>query len=61
MAEIEYGCSGQETINLASDYAMHMDLRDKKHPLSACWLYNFLNRWTDLKSEKPRSLEVEKG
>ena len=60
-AEVGYGCSRQETINLASDYAMYMGLRDKEHRLSDRWLYNFLQRWPDLKLKKLRSLEVERA
>ena len=44
MAEVGYGYSRQETINLAPDYAINMGLRDKEHPLSDRWLYNFLQR-----------------
>ena len=61
MAEVGYGYSRQETINLASDYAINMGLRDKEHPLSDRWLYNFLQRWPDLKLKKPRSLEVARA
>ena len=37
-----------------------MGRRDKEHPLSDRWLYNFLQRWPDLKLKKPRSLESNK-
>ena len=58
MAEIGYGYSRQETINIASDFAHHLGLCDKSHRLSLQWLYNFLSRWPELKVKKPRSLEI---
>lgn len=38
MSEVGYGYSRQETINLASDYAVNLGLRDKAHPLTDRWL-----------------------
>lgn len=38
MAEVGYGYSRQETLNLASDYAVHLGLRDRNKPLSLQWL-----------------------
>ena len=61
MAEVGYGYSRQETINLASDYAIFLGLRDKHHPLTDRWLYNFLDRWPELKVKKPRSLEIARA
>ena len=61
MAEVGYEYSRQETIILASDYAINMGLTDKEHPLSNRWLYNFLQRWPDLNLMKPRSLEVARA
>ena len=39
MAEIDYGYSRQETINVASDFAHHLGLCDESHSLSLQWLY----------------------
>ena len=61
MAEIGYGYSRQETINIASDFAHHLGLCDKSHRLSLQWLYNFLGRWPELKVKKPRSLEIARA
>ena len=61
MAEVGYGYSRQETINLASDYAVCLGLRDKDHPLTNRWLYNFIQRWPELKLKKPRSLEIARA
>ena len=58
MAEIGYGYSRQETLNVASDYAHHLGLCGKSHRLSLQWLYNFLKRWPELKGKAPRSLEI---
>jgi hypothetical protein len=58
MAELGYGYSRMETINLASDYAIHLGLRPKEKLFSLKWLYNFLQRWPNLIVRKPRSLEA---
>ncbi|XP_060566679.1 uncharacterized protein LOC132725560 [Ruditapes philippinarum] len=52
MAEIGYGYSRQETINLATDYAIHLGIRDRNKPFSLTWLYSFLDRWPNLKIKK---------
>lgn len=52
MAEIGYGYSRKETINLASDYAIHLGIKENGHKFSLKWLYNFLSRWPDLKVKK---------
>lgn len=61
MAEVGYGYSRQETINLATDYAINMGLRDKGDPFTKTWLYNFLERWPNLKAKKPRSLDIARA
>ncbi|XP_053376483.1 uncharacterized protein LOC128547533 [Mercenaria mercenaria] len=61
MAEIGFGYTLQETINLASDYAVHLGLREQDKPLSKQWFYNFLNRWSSIKVVKPRSLEMARA
>lgn len=58
MAEIGYGYTRRETLNLASDYAVHLGYRDQDHPLSFRWLKNFLSRWPAMKVQKPRKLEA---
>ena len=49
MAEVGYGYSRQEAVNLASGYAVCFELRDKDHSLSNRRLYNFLEKWPELK------------
>ena len=61
MAEIGYGYSRQETINLASDYAVELGIRERAYPLSVMWLRNFLGRWPELTVKEPRSLEVARA
>lgn len=39
MAEVGYGYSRQETIDLASDYAVSLGFRDRSHLLTDRWLY----------------------
>ena len=62
MAEVGYGYSRQDTMNLASDYAVHLNLRtSSQKPLTDRWLYSFLSRWPELKLKKPRALEVARA
>lgn len=62
MAEVGYGYSRQETMNLGTDYVVELGLRSKHHkPLSDKWLYNFLEHWPQLKLKKPRALEVARA
>ncbi|XP_048238250.1 MFS-type transporter clz9-like [Haliotis rufescens] len=61
MGKIGYGYTRQETINLASDYAVHLGYRDRSHPLSLRWLYSFIDRWPELKVQKPRKLEAARA
>ncbi|KAJ8304314.1 hypothetical protein KUTeg_017897 [Tegillarca granosa] len=58
MTEIGYGYTRAETLNLASDYSVHLGHRDRQHPLILRWLYNFLQRWPDVRVQKPHSLEA---
>ncbi|XP_060594276.1 uncharacterized protein LOC132748679 [Ruditapes philippinarum] len=61
MDDVGYGYSRQETLNLASDYAVHLGLRDKDHPLTDRWLYKFLSRWPEIGVKKPCSLEIARA
>ncbi|XP_053382815.1 uncharacterized protein LOC128549658 [Mercenaria mercenaria] len=62
MAEVGYGYTRQETMNLATDYAIELGLRTKDdRPVSDKWLYNFLGRWPELKLKKPRALEIARA
>ena len=62
MAEVGYGYTRQETMNLATDYAIELGLRIKSdNTFSDKWLYNFLGRWPELVLKKPRALEVARA
>ncbi|XP_046583812.1 uncharacterized protein LOC124290995 [Haliotis rubra] len=61
IGEIGYGYTRQETINLASDYAVNQGHRDRDRPLSLRWLYSFLGRWPELKVQKPRKLDAARA
>lgn len=61
MAEVGYGYSRQETINLASDYAVHVGIKQKAQTLGFDWFYGFMSRWPNLKLNKPRSLELSRA
>ena len=61
MAKVGYGYSRSEVIDIATNYAIHKELRDSEHPLSTKWYKNFMTRWPDLKIVKPRSLEMQRA
>lgn len=53
MAEVGYGQSRQETMNLATEYASEHGLLSKNHkPISDKWLLNVLHRLPQLKPKK---------
>ncbi|KAH3776232.1 hypothetical protein DPMN_177652 [Dreissena polymorpha] len=56
-AVVGYGYSRTEAMNLASDYAVDLGLRDKDHPFTLRWLYKFLSRFPELSVKTPRSFE----
>ncbi|KAJ8313688.1 hypothetical protein KUTeg_008249 [Tegillarca granosa] len=61
MAELGYGYSRLEALNLASDYSVYLGIRTQDKPLSLQWLYSFLQRWPSLKIIKPRNLEIARA
>ena len=61
MADIGYGYSRQETINQATEYAIHFGLKGKSKLFSLTWLYSFLDRQPKLKVKWPRKLEIARG
>jgi hypothetical protein len=61
MAEVGYGYSRQETINLASDFAVSLGLRDRNRSLTDRWLYQFIRRWPELNIKKPGSLDMARA
>ncbi|KAJ8313769.1 hypothetical protein KUTeg_008330, partial [Tegillarca granosa] len=61
MAELGYGYSRLEALNLASYYSVYLGIRTQDKPLSLEWLYSFLQRWPSLKIIKPRNLEIARA
>ena len=57
MADLGYGYTQQECINVASQYAIQLGKRTKDKPLSMMWMKGFLARWPEMRVIKPRSLE----
>ena len=39
-----YGYTIDETLEIANDYACHLGVRDREHPLTKNWYYNFMKR-----------------
>ena len=58
MVLVGYGYTRQEVVDLASDYAVDLDIRKLDNPFSSRWFYSFLKRWPDLRVIKPRALEI---
>lgn len=57
MSEIGYGYTRAEVLNLASDYAVDLGIREKgKKDLTMMWYYNFMRRWPELHDVKPSGL-----
>lgn len=61
MANIGYGYSRQEVVDVASNFAVHLNKRTRDNPMSLKWFYSFLGRWPELKVIKPRSLEISRA
>ncbi|KAJ8310255.1 hypothetical protein KUTeg_012120 [Tegillarca granosa] len=43
-------------LEVASDLAIYLGKRDRHHPLSMYWFYDFMGRWPELHVVKPRGL-----
>ncbi|XP_056023023.1 uncharacterized protein LOC125660656 [Ostrea edulis] len=56
MSEIGYGYTRAEVLNLASDYAADLGIREKGKDLTMKWYYNFMKRWPELHAVKPSGL-----
>ena len=61
MGRAGYGYSRSEVVNIASDYAVSLGLRDGDHPLTLMRFHNFIGRWPELKVQKPRSLSLQRA
>ncbi|KAJ8301136.1 hypothetical protein KUTeg_020123 [Tegillarca granosa] len=56
MASLGYGLSRTHVLEVASDLAIYLGKRDRHHPLSMYWFYDFMGRWPELHVVKPRGL-----
>ena len=61
MAECGFGYSRQDVVDLATDFAIQLGVRDKHHPCSSAWYRSFESRWPELRDVKLRSIEVARG
>jgi hypothetical protein len=50
------GLTRAEVVNLATDYAVSLHLRERGKELTMKWYYNFIKRWPELHAVKPSSL-----
>ena len=50
-----------EVLNIATEYATSLGLRDREHPLSYQWYADFMSRWPELKLLQPRGLEIQRA
>lgn len=61
LAAVGYGYTRAEVINLASDYAISLGKRTTDHPLTKKWFYGFMDRWPELKVNRPSSLSEQRA
>ncbi|CAC5380590.1 unnamed protein product [Mytilus coruscus] len=50
-----------EVVDLATDYAVYMELREKTKPFTLNWFYSFMGRWPELKTIKARGLAISRA
>ena len=48
MANIGYGYSRQEVVDVTSNFAVHLNKRTRDNPMSLKWFYSFLGRLPEL-------------
>jgi hypothetical protein len=51
---VQQGSTGR--VNLASDYAADLGIRENGNDLTMKWYYNFMRRWPELHAVKPSGL-----
>ncbi|XP_076107558.1 uncharacterized protein LOC143075858 [Mytilus galloprovincialis] len=62
MGELGYGYYRQDVVDMASNYAIALDLKTKKDkPLTLMWYSGMIKRWPDFKIVKLKALEVVKA
>ena len=62
MSHLGYGYTRTEVATLATDYAVELGLKGKDgKPLSLQWFRNFMDRWPELKTQRPRALALSRA
>ncbi|KAJ8307379.1 hypothetical protein KUTeg_015463 [Tegillarca granosa] len=61
MANMGYGYTRTEVVQMASEYAVTLQKRDREHPFILKWFRKFMGRWPELSVNKPRSLSVARA
>lgn len=61
MANYGYGYARQEVVDIATDYAVQLGIRDSQHPFTLKWFHGFVSRWPEIRTLKPRSLEITRA
>lgn len=61
MANYGYGYARQEVVDIATDYAVQLGIRDRQHPFTLKWFRGFVSRWPEIRILKPRSLEIARA
>ena len=62
MAKLGYGYTRTEVTSLATDFAVDLDLKKKSDkPLSLQWFRSFMDRWPELKAQRPRALAMSRA
>lgn len=60
--DLGYGYTRTDVTTLATDYAVDLGLKDKDgKPLSLQWFRSFMDRWPELKTERPRALAMSRA
>lgn len=57
MANLGYGYTRQEVVDIGSRFAENLGKRKHRDPLTLRWFAGFVSRWPELRVIKPRSLE----
>ena len=61
VANLGYGYTRQEVVDIASDYAFALGVRPKDKPLTLNWFVKFAGRWPEIHVVKPRALEIRRA
>ncbi|KAL4223277.1 hypothetical protein ACF0H5_016749 [Mactra antiquata] len=59
MSDCGYGYSRSEVVDMATEYAISLEKRDKDHPLTFKWFRGFMSRWPELKLSEVLQQEIQ--